>query len=792
MANTKVTGDLIAQGTIHSVNLADGSVTATKLHNISTDHISEGSNLFYTDARVSTYLTANNYVTATEIANTANWDEAYSWGDHAGLYSLLGHTHTESEITDFGNYVTGITHDTVNTKLVVTNRDATTVDLSLAQYVDDTNLARLVSGTVNISTGIATFTRDDATTFDVDFSALLDDTNDYVTSASFNTSDGVLTLTRFGGTTVTVNLDNRYLTSAFIEDKGSYTSDLDVLTASVDQGWYSWSSTQPTNSPGWNYGGVLVIRDNSQNLQLALGGSGDNSQRIALRRADSGSYGPWTEFYSTADFSTTDISNWNTAYTYSQVGHLPLTGGTLTGNLNITQRLTMSEDGTYNVAISNGQGGQIWLETEGGGAGQGLAKRFVITGSTPTPYYYWYNGNKGSETVEMEFSPNANLLVYNKLSVGKSTDPSHTLDVNGTLNVQSYIRIDRDDERMIVMEDSGGDDTGYLTMNDSQGNMALMLGVDGNGKHVVSGDGAAKLLYTAHSQNGALSLNAAKTKNAGTTASYSIGLSVNSDDNTIKVGASNDNVGLDLVGGNTVFNANGDLFTNNINDRSGGSITITADTTLDGTTTFNVGRGDVYFENNGNSNANGTGLTLRTSSNPTTGSIFDVRSSGQASRLWVGQSLSSAGTNPFYVGNIDPGDESTVNNYSIELNTNGKITAEGDIVAYGSVSDIRQKENIKPIKSSLDRLNKINGITFNYKTKNPERRTLGVIAQELLKDEVLKLAVFEHEDFKAKDDDPLKNTYGVKYELLTAVLIEAIKELSSEVQELKNKLNGTN
>jgi hypothetical protein len=93
MPNTKVTGDLIAQGTIHSVNLADGSVTATKLHNISTDHISEGTNLFYTDARVSTYLSSNNYITSSAIANSANWDTAYSWGDHA----LVGYLTTETD-----------------------------------------------------------------------------------------------------------------------------------------------------------------------------------------------------------------------------------------------------------------------------------------------------------------------------------------------------------------------------------------------------------------------------------------------------------------------------------------------------------------------------------------------------------------------------------------------------------------------------------------------------------------------------------------------------------------------
>lgn len=40
-----------------------------------------------------------------------NWDEAHGWGDHAGLYSLLGHTHTISEITDFPTNVSYFTND---------------------------------------------------------------------------------------------------------------------------------------------------------------------------------------------------------------------------------------------------------------------------------------------------------------------------------------------------------------------------------------------------------------------------------------------------------------------------------------------------------------------------------------------------------------------------------------------------------------------------------------------------------------------------------------------------------
>jgi hypothetical protein len=83
------------------------------------------------------------------------------------------------------------------------------VDLSL--YLDDTNLARLVSGSLNGSTGVATFTRDDSSSFTIDFSPLFDDTNlSRITSAGFNTADGVLTLTRNDSSTVTVDLDGRY------------------------------------------------------------------------------------------------------------------------------------------------------------------------------------------------------------------------------------------------------------------------------------------------------------------------------------------------------------------------------------------------------------------------------------------------------------------------------------------------------------------------------------------------------------------------------------------------------
>ncbi|TCI85305.1 hypothetical protein [Tenacibaculum sp. M341] len=44
--------------------------------------------------------------------------------------------------------------------------------IDLTPYLDDTNLARLTSGTLNNTTGIATFKRDDNSTFTIDFSSL--------------------------------------------------------------------------------------------------------------------------------------------------------------------------------------------------------------------------------------------------------------------------------------------------------------------------------------------------------------------------------------------------------------------------------------------------------------------------------------------------------------------------------------------------------------------------------------------------------------------------------------------
>jgi len=110
---------------------------------------------------------------------------------------------------------------------------------------------------------------------------------------------------------------------------------------------------------------------------------------------------------------------------------------------------------------------------------------------------------------------------------------------------------------------------------------------------------------------------------------------------------------------------------------------------------------------------------------------------------------------------------------------NGSITAGGDVTAF---SDARSKKKVETIDNSLEKVLNMRGVYFERIDAEGEykgKRHAGVIAQEVL--EVLPEVVNEDKD----------GMYSVAYGNITAVLIEAIKELSNKVEELENKLNGT-
>jgi hypothetical protein len=112
-------------------------------------------------------------------------------------------------------------------------------------------------------------------------------------------------------------------------------------------------------------------------------------------------------------------------------------------------------------------------------------------------------------------------------------------------------------------------------------------------------------------------------------------------------------------------------------------------------------------------------------------------------------------------------------------NVSGEIRAAGDITAWYS-SDERLKTNVITIQNALEKVSQISGVSFNWNEKaigkNPYEREVGVIAQEVR--EVLPEVVREREG---------TSYLAVQYEKIVPLLIEAIKELKSEINELKKK-----
>lgn len=106
--------------------------------------------------------------------------------------------------------------------------------------------------------------------------------------------------------------------------------------------------------------------------------------------------------------------------------------------------------------------------------------------------------------------------------------------------------------------------------------------------------------------------------------------------------------------------------------------------------------------------------------------------------------------------------------------TANTIRCIGDVVAYYS-SDSQFKDNVVKLEGALDKVKQIRGVEFDWNDKQDvyEGHDIGVIAQEVQ-------AVYPELVHHREHSDSL----AVDYVKLTAVLIEAVKELSAKVDEL--------
>lgn len=105
-------------------------------------------------------------------------------------------------------------------------------------------------------------------------------------------------------------------------------------------------------------------------------------------------------------------------------------------------------------------------------------------------------------------------------------------------------------------------------------------------------------------------------------------------------------------------------------------------------------------------------------------------------------------------------------------------------VDWVATSDCRLKTGIMPISNALSVVNQLCGICYKLCDDNENENRIGLIAQDVLPilPEVVSHSLPSEEDLKYGITD---EKLGIKYDKLTAVLIEAVKELEAKVQSLE-------
>ena len=144
-----------------------------------------------------------------------------------------------------------------------------------------------------------------------------------------------------------------------------------------------------------------------------------------------------------------------------------------------------------------------------------------------------------------------------------------------------------------------------------------------------------------------------------------------------------------------------------------------------------------------------------TLSNATVGILTAIEFHGDGSNL----------TNISNSGSGIVGIDTTAFSYFNHINAVGIITAQD----FDALSDIRYKSNIKTINNVLNKVVEIRGVSFDW--KETQKPSYGLIAQEL--EEIFPELV--------RGEDPKV----VNYNGIIPILIESIKEMKSELDDIK-------
>jgi hypothetical protein len=105
--------------------------------------------------------------------------------------------------------------------------------------------------------------------------------------------------------------------------------------------------------------------------------------------------------------------------------------------------------------------------------------------------------------------------------------------------------------------------------------------------------------------------------------------------------------------------------------------------------------------------------------------------------------------------------------------------------SYAGISDVKLKENIVDATPKLEKLKQVQVRSYNFKDE-PDFKQIGVVAQEL--ETVFPNMVEDIPDTDKKGNELGTSTKSVKYSVFVPILIKALQEQQTQIEELKTRI----
>ncbi len=805
------------------INLQTGA--NLDLSSKSTSDLSEGSNLYYTDARARASISED----STQLSyNSTTGVLSYTQGD----------TDTVSEGTTNLYYTDARANSAIDTRVTKTFVDALNV------------VAASATGNAGTSTALAT-ARDFSIAGDITASAVsFDGTGNVALSASIDantvgiseinvtdgtsgqvlTTDGAgnLSFTTASGTTINNNADNRVITGSGTANTLNGESNFVFDGTNVGIGTTATDGMLTIKKTGSNIFGDSAITIQSADTNqstLALGLTGSVAY-VDSTESGSGTVLPLVFATGSTEKMRIDSSGMLLVNTTSSWGgettpHIESRGdvaGDYTGLIVSNTNDAASDSVSVNFGLAR-DGGLVF-----GNAGKitvGKEQDWTSTPSTIDSFmsFSTYLNESLTEKMRIDSSGNVGIGTDSPARKVQIQDTSSTvyLSLVGPTNAGAGIMFgDSDDETVgRVTYDNSNNGMQFWTNDsermriDSSGNVGIGTSSPATQFHLVNADDAVARIESSGSESGDDARLEIKTTNG--TFTIQNDRSLGTSGALTFAGNTSNNIVIDHNSGNVGIGTSSPAYTLDVNGNIGVGTTSTGQSILQ-MLTSTTGTGTIHFGDGGGNNLYAGYIQYAHASNSlqfgtshtekmrlnSAGQLLIGQTStvGSETVLQVSGSDRSGGVVGFYdtdastsIGNIilrlaftndDDCTNASFIHFADSGGTIGSVYAgNANSVVFSTVSDERLKENIVDASSQLQLVKDIKVREFDWKKDGTHQ--VGFIAQEL--NNLVPEAVAEG------GEDVTENAWGVDYGKLTPYLVKAIQEQQAQIEALQSEIN---